>query len=131
MKGEILWAGGASIVVEDLAMMRICALLCMFSGIVCAQRYGAPPRGEVFERAQMDLARAGEHSYDRRRIAKAQHEIAEFQRKLSYGRFSGRDLDRAIGATNDVVRRGSIPPVDRDILYRDVEGMRAFRQYAR
>jgi len=112
-------------------MKRICALLCMFSGIACAQRYGGPPRGEVFERAQIDLSRAGEHSYDRRRIAKAQREIGDFRRKLSYGRFSGRDLDKAIRATDDVVRRGSIPPADRDILYRDVEGMRAFRQYAR
>ena len=79
----------------------------------------------------MDLSRAGQHSYDRRRIAKAQREIGDFQRKLSYGRFSRRDLDRAIGATNDVVRKESIPPRDRDILYRDLEGMREFRAYAR
>ena len=95
------------------------------------RRYGATPRGEVFERAQFDLSRAAEHSYDRRRIEKAQREIADFQRRLSFGRFSRRDLDRAIGATDDVVRRGSIAPRDRDILFRDLEGMRAFRAYAR
>ncbi len=112
-------------------MKKICAALCMFASFAVAQPYGRPPRGEVFERTQMDLARAGQHSYDRRRIAKAQREVGDFQRKLSYGRFSRRDLDRAIGATDDVVRRGSIPPADRDVLFRDLEGMRAFRAYAR
>jgi len=112
-------------------MKKICSALCIFAGLAMAQPYGRPPRGEVFERTQIDLARAGQHSYDRRRIAKAQREVGDFQRKLSYGRFSHRDLDRAIGATDDVVRRASIPPADRDILFRDLEGMRAFRAYRR
>ena len=112
-------------------MKRFCAVLCLFAGSAAAQRYNRPPQGQIFERAQMDLSRAGQQSYDRRRIAKAQHEIGEFQRKLSYGRFSRRDLDRAIGATDDVVRRGAIPPQVRDIIYRDLEGMREFRAYAR
>ncbi len=112
-------------------MKRFCAALSMITGSAFAQPYGRPPQGQIFERTQMDLSRAGQHSYDRRRIAKAQREIGDFQRKLSYGRFSRRDLDRAIGATNDVVRKESIPPRDRDILYRDLEGMREFRAYAR
>ncbi len=118
-------------------MRRILLSFVLLAGTVSAQRYypdrhyDAPPRGEVFERAQFDLSRAAQRSYDRRRIAHAQHEIAEFQRKLNYGRFSNHDLDRAIGATDSVVRHGSIAPPDRDVLFRDLEGMRAFRAYAR
>ncbi len=117
-------------------MKRISLALVLLAGTLTAQpypgrRYGTPPRGEVFERAQFDLSRAAQRSYDRRRIEHAQHEIGEFQRKLSYGRFSNRDLDKAIGATDDVVRRGAIAPPDRDQIYRDLEGMRAFRAYAR
>ena len=117
-------------------MKRISLALILLAGTVAAQpypdrRYGAPPRGEVFERAQADLSRAAQRSYDRRRIEHAQREIGNFQRKLSFGHFSNRDLDKAIGATDNVVRRGAIAPPDRDNIYRDLEGMRAFRAYAR
>jgi len=112
-------------------LKRLCAGLCVLCGLACAQRYGELPRGEVFDRAQFDLSRAGQHSYDRRRIEHAQHEVGEFQRKLAYGRFSKHDLDRAISATDNVARRAAIAPRDRDILFRDVDGMRAFRAYAR
>ena len=117
-------------------MKRLSLALMLIAGTLTAQyypdrRYNGPPRGEVFDRAQSDLSRAAQHSYDRRRIEHAQREISNFQRKLSYGHFSSRDLDKAINATDDVFRRGAIAPPDRDNIYRDLENMRAFRANAR
>lgn len=118
-------------------MKRLSVVFALIAGSLLAQpyypdrRYAGPPREEVFQRAQVDLSRAAQHSYDRRRIEHAQREISNFQRKLSYGHFSNRDLDKAIGATNDVAQRGAIAPPDRDTLFRDIADMRAFRAYAR
>ena len=64
---------------------------------------------------------------DRQRLDRALGDLDNFDRDLSRGRFDRHDLDRAIDHVKDVV--GHVPPGfrERDILIRDVERLRAFR----
>jgi hypothetical protein len=115
-------------------------LLAGVSALPALAQYGDPyyrqpsapaaPDG-VFDRVQRDLDRTAANPYlkpgARGHIDHARHEIWEFQKRWSSGRFNLGDLDGAIKAVGKVVNADSVDYRDRQSLQDDVNRMREFR----
>lgn len=108
-------------------------LLFAINGSAQAQRnyqYRESAAGPI-DRLRRDLDRA-ESAYrvsggDHRRFDHARGSIADFDRKMSMGRFDRRELDRAIGDTQHVVDSNALSYRDRAALIDDLRRMRQFR----
>lgn len=87
------------------------------------------------ERAFGDLERAASSGYrarhERGRIDHALRELSKFQNKWSRGKFDRHALDEAIGEMSHVSRAWDIDPRTREMLARDADELRAFREGAR
>jgi hypothetical protein len=85
----------------------------------------------VFDHVQRDLDRTSANPYlkpgARGHIDHARHEIWNFQKRWSNGRFDLGDLDGAIKAVNKVVNADSVDYRDRQTLQDDLFRMREFR----
>jgi hypothetical protein len=87
--------------------------------------------GDIIGRTMSDLNRAGmwarHDKHDRKRVDHAQRELMKFQDKWARGKFDSHPLDEAIDEMKDLVGSNHVSPRDREMLMRDVEGLRAFR----
>lgn len=87
-------------------------------------------RGDVFESVQADLQQATQFSRrggDQNYFNSAFSHLDRFREGMARGEFRRGELDRVIEATQNVARRGGIPPELRSVLYRDVSMMREYR----
>ncbi|MGI8991329.1 MAG: hypothetical protein ACR2I2_17325 [Bryobacteraceae bacterium] len=87
----------------------------------------------LFDQVQADLNRAATFGYlrggQRRELAKASRDLAEFEGRWSRGRFDRHELDEAIGRIQHVVDHSGLNYRDRSALLDDVGRMRQFRAY--
>ncbi len=88
-------------------------------------------RGNVVDRVMSDLSRSGGYGWmdnrDRKRIDRAQRDLAKFQEKWSRGKFDRGKLDSAIDNLQHVVNSSRFDPRSRDRLARDLYDLRDFR----
>jgi hypothetical protein len=123
-----------------------CTSLLLLGGLdLHAQSDGYPPYGDdpydrgpvyrqpdgyggglgLYDRVQADLDRAAwDVDGSRRHIHHAQKEVGDVQRQLNRGRFDRDEMGEAIGAVQEVLNKDSLPDIDRDRLWRDLEQMR-------
>ncbi len=87
----------------------------------------------LFDQVQGDLNRAATFSYlrggQRRDLAKASRDLAEFEGRWSQGRFDRHELDEAIGRIQHVIDHSGLNYRDRAALQDDANRMRQFRSY--
>ncbi|HXF25669.1 MAG TPA: hypothetical protein VN610_00265 [Bryobacteraceae bacterium] len=91
---------------------------------------GGYERGSVIDQVQQDLDRAQSRAasrHDAKRIDHARHELWDFERKSSQGRFDKGELDEAIGALQSVVDHNAMPYGERSRLQDDANRLRDFR----
>ncbi len=87
----------------------------------------------LFDQVQADLNRAATFGYlrggQRRDLANASRDLAEFEGRWSRGRFDRHELDEAIGRIQKVINHSGLNYRDRSALLDDVGRMRQFRAY--
>lgn len=87
----------------------------------------------LFDQVQADLNRAATFGYlrggQRRNLANASRDLAEFEGRWSRGRFDRHELDEAIGRIQHVIDHSGLNYRDRSALLDDVGRMRQFRAY--
>ena len=94
------------------------------------RRGGGYDGGSVTGRVQQDLDRAQSRAvsrHDASRIEHARHNLWDFERKASQGRFDKGELDEAIGSLQSVVNHNAMPYGERRRLQDDANQLRDFR----
>ncbi len=94
---------------------------------------GGDPSFALFDQVQADLNRAATFGYlrggQRRQLANASRDLAEFEGRWSRGRFDKHELDEAIGRIQHVIDHSGLNYRDRAALQDDANRMRQFRAY--
>jgi hypothetical protein len=87
----------------------------------------------LFDKARMDLDRAGAYPYasraDRKRFDEARGKLFDFESRFDQGRYEKHELDEAIGRIRHVVESNSLDPRDRGALSDDLRRMRDYREF--
>lgn len=87
----------------------------------------------VFDRARVDLDRAGSYRYasrsDRKRFDEARRDLFDFSARFDQGRYEKRELNQAIDKLQRVVSQNSLDPRDRGALEDDLRRMRDYRTF--
>ena len=94
--------------------------------------YARQDRG-LFDKARMDLDRAGAYPYasraDRKRFDEARSKLFDFESRFDQGRYEKHHLDEAIDHIQKVVSANSLDARDRGALSEDLRQMRDYREF--
>jgi hypothetical protein len=127
-------------------MLRIISTFAIVSGLAASafgqyQTYDRPYGDRdsarqdraLFDRARMDLDRAGAYPYashaDRKRFDEARRELFDFASRFDQGRYEKHHLDEAIDHMQKVVSENSLDARDRGALSEDLRQMRDYREF--